>query len=358
MSGLVVGSLDELTPEWATAAVGTGDAVATTVGVAGVVTGSNIKARLALEWSGSDAAKQPAAIVVKANFAHRNGGDDIDRSWNDLHRMLNASEARFYREFAGLLRMRIPTSYLAVTDPDTGESLLVLEDLAASGHTFATFDAPFPADLAALALEQLALLHSATWQNPVVLRAGPRDAMAESGMMDAFLSPTNWEQQMSRARGAYVPEPLRDRELVARAVHAAWAVKRTDPVCLVHGDPHVGNYFFTPDGEPGLLDWPLSTVGSWAWDVGYSLASAMTIADRRAHERDLLHHYLSCLAANGVTPPSFEQAWLEYRRFSIWGFLAFLTPASVQTEEYNSVVGERHATAAVDLDALGALGLS
>jgi aminoglycoside/choline kinase family phosphotransferase len=357
-SSLVVGSLEDLTTAWATAAVGSGDATATSITVAGVINGSNIKARLAIEWTGSDAPKQPRAIVVKANFAHRDGGDEIDRSWNDLHRLLNASEARFYREFAGLLSMRIPTSYLAVTDEHSGESILVLEDLAASGHTFARFDEPFSADLAAQALEQLALLHSATWQNPLVLDAGLRDAMADSGMMDAFLSPVNWEQQMSRARGEFVPESLRSRDLVARAVHAAWAVKRSEPVCLVHGDPHVGNYFLTADGRPGLLDWPLSTVGNWAWDVGYSLASAMTIEDRRTHEHDLLVHYLSCLERNGVNPPDFDTAWLSYRQFSIWGFLAFLTPASVQTEEYNSVVGQRHATAAVDLDALGALGIS
>jgi hypothetical protein len=86
-NSLVVGSLDDLTTEWATAAIGTGDATATSVTLAGVVTGSNIKARLALEWTGSDAQKQPRAIVVKANFAHRDGGDDIGRSWNDLHRL-------------------------------------------------------------------------------------------------------------------------------------------------------------------------------------------------------------------------------------------------------------------------------
>jgi hypothetical protein len=55
-NSLAVGSLDDLTTEWATAAIGTGDATATSVTLAGVVTGSNIKARLALEWTGSDAA--------------------------------------------------------------------------------------------------------------------------------------------------------------------------------------------------------------------------------------------------------------------------------------------------------------
>lgn len=106
------------------------------VAVAGVVTGSNTKARLAIEWAGADAVAQPHAVAVKANFAHRAGGDDIDRSWNDLHRLLNASEARFYREFGGLIGTRIPTSYLAIADEHSGESLLVLEDLTASGHTF------------------------------------------------------------------------------------------------------------------------------------------------------------------------------------------------------------------------------
>jgi hypothetical protein len=41
----------------------------------------------------------------------------------------------------------------------------------------------------------------------------------------------------------------------------------------------------------------------------------------------------------------------------LWGFVVLLTPGEgVQSEEYNTVVGERHAVAAVDLDALSAIG--
>ena len=72
-------------------------------------------------------------------------------------------------------------------------------------------------------------------------------------MRDAFLSPLNWEQQMARARRAYVPEPLRDRDLVARAVRAAWRTSAA-PVCLIYGDPVAWNE--SVDGFWLLADYP------------------------------------------------------------------------------------------------------
>jgi aminoglycoside phosphotransferase (APT) family kinase protein len=164
---------------------------------------------------------------------------------------------------------------------------------------------------------------------------------------------------MSRPRGARVPAELRDRYLAARGVFAVLDAKREGPRCIVHGDPHIGNMYFTDDGAAGLPDFQLFCEGRWAWDFGYSMTGAMTIEDRRTHERDLLAHYLSELRAAKVNAPTWDEAWFDYRRFAIWGFVAFLTPGEkIQSEEYNAVVGEHHAVAAVDLESLQALGIS
>jgi aminoglycoside phosphotransferase (APT) family kinase protein len=92
--------------------------------------------------------------------------------------------------------------------------------------------------------------------------------------------------------------------------------------CLIHWDPPIGNYFFDSTGA-GRLDWQLCTSGHWASDVVYAIASAMEIHDRRANEGDLLRHYLDQLASRGAHPPTFDAAWLAYREFALWGFIAF-----------------------------------
>jgi len=117
---------------------------------------------------------------------------------------------------------------------------------------------------------------------------------------------------MNRPRGEHVPPQLQDRPRVATAIGALNDIKQRSPVCLLHGDPHMGNMFFDADGG-GLFDWQLFTSGHWAYDVVWSMVGAMTIEARRATDRDLLTHY---------------------------------------TE-----VGKRHATAAVDLDSLKLLGV-
>lgn len=44
--------------------------------------------------------------------------------------------------------------------------------------------------------------------------------------------------------------------------------------------------------------------GPWYLDVGYHIASALTVEDRRAHEDELVRHYLDRLVAAGGTPCS------------------------------------------------------
>src|SRR5205823_1812642 len=120
--------------------------------------------------------------------------------------------------------------------------------------------------------------------------------------------------------GPGVPNAIRDphqlvdayRILAAREPGPGWTV--------IHGDMHVGNTFLDATGRPALLDWQLVQRGHWSIDVGYHIASALEPEQRAVAERDLLAHYLDRLAAEGVSPPSFETAWNEYRRGIAYGF--------------------------------------
>src|SRR3546814_1755970 len=85
-----------------------------------------------------------------------------------------------------------------------------------------------------------------------------------------------------------------------------------------HGDMHLGNLYVDADGTPGFLD-AQPRLGAWSIDVSYFLIAGLDLVDRRRWEGALLAHYLSCLRAEGVDPPSFDDAWAAYRRDVVWG---------------------------------------
>ena len=130
-----------------------------------------------------------------------------------------------------------------------------------------------------------------------------------------------------------------------------------NPRTVLHGDVHVGNVYFVPDGSGGVLDWQLMLQGSWSVDVAYLLMTALDAGERAAHERDLLRFYLRELAARGVDGPAEDQAWDLYRQNAVWGVVMWLvTPDGVHTDAVQSISLDRCMTAVEELDALDALG--
>ena len=74
----------------------------------------------------------------------------------------------------------------------------------------------------------------------------------------------------------------------------------------------------------------------WYFDVGYHIASTLTVEERRRSERDLLRHYLDALASYGVTPPSWDDAWRAIaggmlHGFFLWGITTKVEPAIIAT---------------------------
>jgi aminoglycoside phosphotransferase (APT) family kinase protein len=140
-----------------------------------------------------------------------------------------------------------------------------------------------------------------------------------------------------------------------RAIEALWAWDAARAVCRVHGDAHLGNTYLDRDGSPGLLDWQMTGLGHWAFDVGYFIANALAPADRRATERDLLSYYLDRLGEHGGCPPPFEAAWEAYRRHMVHGLFHTANADEMYPEDVNCTVIERHSIATRELDTLNLL---
>ena len=300
----------------------------------------------------------PDAVVVKSGLIPRDP-DEFNIAWEAMTRHLNAAEARFYRDFADATGAEVPACYFAGLDPDTGRSAIILEDLAGAGCSFGAYDHPLKPDTAAAVLSDLARLHAHNWADPILDGPTLLDPLVENqGLLHHFISERNWAEQMARPRAAAIPEPLRDRERMVTAIHAMWDRQFTPPLTTLHGDPHIGNLYFRPNGTPGLLDWQVFSRGIWATDIAYFLTGALDTEVRRGHEHELLRHYLAELAARGGPAIGFDEAWTAYRQRMFHGFMNILTPPDgSQTEEYDATMSGRFAAAIYDLDSFGALGL-
>jgi hypothetical protein len=114
-------------------------------------------ARIGLAYDG-EAASAPASLIAK--FPTR---DPELRAVLD-HERVYEKAFRFYRDVAQDIALRTPRLYYGALNPASGESVLLLEDLAPA-HTLNVLDGCTVED-AALTIRQLAAFHAAWWEHP------------------------------------------------------------------------------------------------------------------------------------------------------------------------------------------------
>ena len=120
---------------------------------------------------------------------------------------------------------------------------------------------------------------------------------------------------------------------------------------LVHRDCHPGNVFWKGT-RPGLVDWQLARAGPIAGDLAYCLATGLSIADRRRHERTLLDLYREELSRRSVDYRS-PQLWRDYRRHLAYAFEAMVITAGIGTmmdPSVNATLVDRCSAAVADHD--------
>jgi hypothetical protein len=264
-------------------------------------------------------------------------------------RLAGVPEVNFYREIAADAGLRTVRCLYAEVDPVTSFNVLVTEDVG-EGAVFPDGRAPCTPDQTAQSLEQLAALHAATWADSRCASATWLDSrMAHytqrRGVADIA---SNFEGPI----GAGIPASVRDGErLVAAYKDLATEVARADPWCVVHGDAHIRNIYFDPRGRPSFIDWQLVQRGPWYLDVGYHIASMLSIEDRRAHQDALVVEYLDHLEANGVARPGPTEVGRGLRRSFLHGFYLWAITLRVDPKATAALL-TRLGTAVADHDAL------
>ena len=341
MSLSIPEQLDDLTPEWLTAALReSGELTASTtvtsaeqqiLGEGEGFLGDIV--RLTLSYDGGEG---PGTVIAKLpKLANRAMGE-----------LLGAYEREscFYNEMAADLPLTTPRMYYGDFDRDvTSERqeaalkladrtprlltglmtrmgmwvsgrkkrryILLLEDIGdAEPGDQLTGVSP---ERCATVLAAIARMHAAYWesetlQNRFWLVPLSIDARIRNGLFKD-------SQQTFRERFAHLIDDRFDQAMAWTLEHgeaAARSLDRGAPATLVHCDPRLDNVAFR-NGEPIVFDWQLVRHGPAAYDVAYFLSGACADLTRE-DEVELLQGYLAALEEAGVDGYSYEALERDY----------------------------------------------
>lgn len=300
---LQAAGVDAVVKDFTAEAVGTGQI------------GDSVRFRLRYERRGAGA---PGSLVGKFPAA----GEESRRTGVALGNYLR--EVRFYQELAPTALIHTPRCWFADVEPETGEFVLMMEDLAPAEQGDQLKGVNL--DQARLVVVEAAKLHASHWGDegldelPWVSgsRAAP-PSMATPDMVRAL-----WGAFKDRYGPHLKPDWVAAGDwLAGRFID--FGAAHDGPRCLTHNDFRPDNMMFASarGGYPvTVLDWQSFAYGAGATDLAYFLAGALPGDVRRAHEPELLGLYHDTLGRLGVS--GYPMADLK-RHYGRGAYLLFAT---------------------------------
>jgi hypothetical protein len=354
----------QLTPDWLTRVLcgGHPGARVTSVTARGALSsGTTTRGALELSYDQTGtAAGLPRHLFVKCT------GSVPQRLMLGMGGLISG-EPGFYGQIRPELEIEAPTGYFGTVDPDSWRSVVVMEDVAVTrGARFRGARRLSRQEIEDL-IANVARWHGTLWESPRLTAAWRwlRTPAEQARLIWALLGLADRTAAGARRAAPALPRSLRDRQsdlLAGMRRSLSWLGE--PPHTYLHGDLHLGNTYLTRDGRMGVCDWQGGLRGGWAHDVSYLLITALGIEDRRAWERELLRCYLAHLAQAGGTAPAADEAWLAYRRATLYPYFAWIYTLGrsrlqprFQAPDMALTLLDRIATAIEDLDSLGAVGL-
>lgn len=220
-------------------------------------------------------------------------------------------EVRFYQEVAPTVAIRVPDCHHAWASDDSGDFVLVMEDLAPAEQGDQI--AGCTVDQARDAVVNLAGLHGPRWCDPALVGVETlgRNGPDEIALLLEMYGPTT-ELFLDGLGDLVAPEDAATLRACGPVLEA-WLLGRPERFGLVHGDYRLDNLMFPPHG-PGVVavDWQTLSLGLPARDLAYFLGTSIDLAARRRHERELVADYHHALVGHGVGDYDFETCWDDY----------------------------------------------
>ncbi len=324
------------------------DAVVSSVTRTGGSEGTSSRAVLALSYSEGSG---PATVFAKTK------GDPLRRvfQWMTDNAFIEGRLALSGVE----LPIEHPIFYAGAVERWRLNDMIVMEDVSQRGAVLNDATVPLSVEEVANGLRGLARLHSRYWG-----MRGDEDGLEWVSAPRAqptfrFLIWLGCSRGIPRLR-AHLPDQV--AALGPSGMIGYWrrqiATMATGPQTLLHGDAHVGNTYTLPNGELGFYDWGVVRRGHWSFDVGYFIISALDIADRRTHARDLVECYRVSLEVPEAARPTGDEAWQWFRAATPYGLAIWVTTGAedkYQAPEICAALVSRFGQAFVDLDTPSAL---
>ncbi len=325
MSDLSIPAANEVTSEWLTDALRNSgtikDATVTSIEVEGdIAAGVGFMGELAKVALTYDQAEEgaPASIIAKFPAAAPD-----NREIAEVFRFYEI-ETRFYQQIADDVELNTPKLYYGDIDLESGDFILLLQDLAPS--QVADQIAGLTSDQTDLAVRELAKFHATWWEHP---------RLQELDWMWAMNHPVRAEtsqQSYQQAWGPFVesfgttiqPEILDIGERFGQQIVAILDEMSKGPKTISHGDYRPDNLFFaTPAGGDPLtvIDWQIMSIGPGTFDFSYFLLGSLPPDERKARQTELLQMYHDLLVEGGVTNYSYDQCYQDYRISSLFCWL-------------------------------------
>jgi hypothetical protein len=280
-----------------------------------------------------------------------------DTSARDMMAGAYRAEVRFYQRVASTVAVRTPACHLAEIAEDSGDFVIVLEDLAPAEQGDQI--AGCPVEQARDSVVNLAGLHGPRWCDPTLLEV---DTLSVNGPDDIALLLDMWDPTTDLfldGLGHLIPADDAATVRACGTVIERWLLARSDRFGLVHGDYRLDNLLFPADGSAGVVavDFQTLSLALPARDLAYFLGTSLSVEDRRAHERDLVAAYHAALTSYGVADYSLEDCWDDYRLAMIQGPLVSIFGCAYGTrtergDQMFAVMIARSCAAIRDLDTL------
>lgn len=269
-------------------------------------------------------------------------------------------EVAFYRHAAATTPFGTPTVHAADYDDDTGDFVLLLEDLSHLRVADQTVGAT-PED-AARVIDIIARHHARFWNEAgldarawLPVNAAPPIPEVAAGMtahaLPKFLD--SFGDRLDDELRAFA-EQLPDN--VLRFLRCG----TSGPATFLHGDLRLDNLFF--DDEPdavSAIDWQIAGRGAGAYDVGYFVSQSLAPDVRRSCEASLRDRYLSALDDAGAGYPESDFDLDYARTIAHCSIYAIISAGQIELDSERAVdlvsgMLDRSLAAIRDNDALAA----
>jgi hypothetical protein len=208
-------------------------------------------------------------------------------------------EVGFYRDIEPHVSIRTPRCLHAQIEPDSGDFVLLLEDLRKLRIGDQVLGCSL--DEAKAVLRALAGLHASSWQaKRLPDLVSHHNEKQVQGMIGGFEA--GWPVVSSRFSDVIPASASKAGERMPGAVDRLLTTLCVEPVCVSHADVRLDNIFFddkaSGDDEVALVDWQSVCTSAPEQDVAYFLTQS--VPKEVLGREDLLGYYHTELTRRGI----------------------------------------------------------